>query len=526
MRILVAAVALASLAGCRCGGDPPRTGSGATATDALWALAPAGARGGLVASPRAMAMTERAVADMRGMLERVPELAPWRHELDELLRTELKIAGASLAELGLTAQKGLALFLVRDGIVAILPVADRARFLARAAGTPGGPGGVDRIRDVTCREVRGAHYACATSAALLDTLGEGDLGARLGTVGARGDVEVVGVELALGGPEPGQLAAVVQLARGAAVIRGTIRGAAPALVDRAGGAHRPRVDAARTAGFAIADVAALAGGAGAGGALDGVLRSLRGPLSITVPAGGPVLEAEQALADPAPVGALLERCPELLGPLGISATLTHEPPVTCRMTLPASSVQLDAWLDGDRLRLGRRDATPPTATAPAATPPSASRPIPLTPIGAELARGAWGVAFWGRGTMLRAAALPAAPPAPLAGDAILSIRALALISELGGAARREPDGALAFVLAVRTAFANPDHIVTKLTAISADEIVSGRAAAAARPIAEAAPGAPFASDFAAGEAGLLIPTAVMNAAVRYGVPALLRERRP
>jgi hypothetical protein len=521
MRILVATAALAGLvglAGCRCGGDPPRTGSGgaAAATDALWALAPAGARGGLVASPRAVAMAERAVADVRGMLERVPELAPWRRELDLVLQTELGIAGASLGELGLTATKGLALFLVRDGMVAILPVADRARFLARAAGVPGAGGAADRIGDATCREVRGAHYACATSAALLDTLGKGDLGARLAAVGARGDVELVGIELPLGGPEPGQLAAVVQLARGAAVIRGAVRGVAPALADRAAGAHRPRVDAARTAGFAVADVAALAGGADGGGALAGVLRSLRGPLSITVPAGGPVLEAEQALADPAPIGALLERCPELLGPLGIPATLTQGPPMTCRMTLPASSVQLDGWLDGDRLRLGRRDAAPPDA----------GPKIPLTPIGAELARGAWGVAFWGRGTLLRAAALPATTPAPLEGDAILSIRALALIAELGGAARREPDGALAFVLAVRTAFANPDAIVTKLTAISADEIVSGRAAAAARPIAEAAPGAPFASDFAAGEAGLLIPTAVMNAAVRYGLPALLRRRRP
>jgi len=483
----------------------------------------------LVASPRAVAMAERAVADVRGMLERVPELAPWRRRLDEELQAELGVQALSLAELGLTGARGLALFLVRDGMVAILPVADRGRFLARAAGIAGdGPEHIDRIGGATCREVRGA-YACATSAALLDTLGQGKLASELAAVGARGDVELVGIELPLGGAAPGRLAAVVQLERGAAVIRGVVRGVPPALADRVGPAHRPRTDPARSIGFAVADVPALAGSEAAGasasgeaasagmtgarGALDGVVRSLRGPLSIDVPAGA-LLEAEQALTDPAPLRVLLERCPELLEPLGIAATFADG---TCRMTLPASGLPLDGWIAEDALRLGRRGA--PSAGAPP--------PIPMTPIGAELARGAWGLAFWGRGTLLRAAALPAGPPGSLSDEDRLSIRALALLDELGAAVRREPDGdGLAFVIALRTAFANPDDVVARLLAISADDIVSGRAAAAARPIAEAAPGSPFAADFAAGELGLLIPTAMVNAATRYGLPALLRGRRP
>jgi hypothetical protein len=510
MRILVAAATIAALGGCRCRDAPPRAGSpdrGASAeTDALWALAPAGARGGLVASPRAVAMAERAVADVRGMLARVPELAPWRRELDDVLAAELGISAASLAELGLTGGKGLALFLVRDGMVAILPVADRGRFLARAAGIAGD--GADRIGGATCREVRGA-YACATSAALLDTLGAGDLAAQLAAVGARGDLELVGLELPLGGAAPGRLAAVVQLERGAAVVRGTIRGVAPALADRIRGAHRPRVEPARTVGFAVADVPALAGSAVANGPLDGVVRSLRGPLAIAVT--GPLLEAEQALADPAPVRALLERCPELLEPLGIAATVAD---ATCRLTLPAAGVALDAWIDRDLLRIGKR------------SPPAAGAPVPMTPIGAELARGAWGLALWGRGTLLRAASLRPDPPGALEGGEILSVRALALIDELGAGVRREGDDGLAFVLALRTAFANPDDVVAKLLAIPAGDIVSGRAAAAAGPIAEVAPGSPFAADFAAGELGLLIPTTMLNAVTRYGLPALLRRRRP
>ncbi len=527
MRILVAAAALAWLAGCRCGDDRPRPGGdrgAAAATDALWALAPAGARGGLVASPRAVAMLERAIADVRGMLARVDELAPWRRELDEVLALELGVRAASLDELGLTAARGLALFLVRDGMVAILPVADRGRFLARAAGVPaGGAERVDRNGGVACREVRGV-YACATSEALLETLGGGDLGAQLAAAGARGDLELVGIELPLGGPGPGRLAAVVQLERGAAVIRGAIRGVAPALAERVRGAHRPRVDPSRTAGFAVADVPALAGippagaapagdAAGAGapdrGSLDGVVRSLRGPLAITVPAGRAGLEAEQALADPPLMRALLERCPELLEPLGIAAAVAD---ASCRLTLPAASVALEAWIDGDMLRIGRRGAAPEGAA------------VPMTPIGAELARGAWGVAFWGRGTLLRAPGLPAGP-APLAGDAILAIRALALLDELGAGVRHDGEG-LAFVIALRTAFANPDDVVARLLAISADDLASGRAAAAAASIAGAAPGSPFAADHAAGELGLLIPTAIVNAAVRHGLPALLRRRRP
>lgn len=486
---------------------------GAAALDALWALAPAGARGGLVASPRAVAMAERAAQDVRGMLDRVAELAPWRRELDDVLRTELGIGAASLAELGLTADKGLALFLLRDGMVAILPVADRARFLARAAGIAGSGADPDRVGDAACREVRGV-YACATSAALLDSLGgSGGLAAELAAVGARGDIELVGIELALGGAAPGRIAAVIQLARGAAVIRGAVRGVDPALAARAAGAHRPRVDPARTSGFAIADVPALAGGAATAGPLDVVVRSLRGPLAITVPAGGATLEAEQVLADPAPARALLARCPELLEPFGIAAAREGaDGDAACRLTLPAAGLPLDAWIDGDLLRLGRRGATVTGA------------PIPMTPLGTELLSGAWGLALWGRGTLIRAAGLPAGS-GPLAGDAILSVRALALVHELGAGVRRDGADGLAFVLALRTAFANPDDVVAQLLALSADDLTSGRAAPTAKAIADAAPGAPLAADLAAGDLGLLIPTTVLNAAIRRGLPALLRRGR-
>ena len=516
MRIFVAMAAIAAALPACGKGDPPRPGSRGPAStaeaDALWALAPAGARGGLVASPRAVAMAEHAVADVRGMLAGVPELAAWRRDLDELIETELGISSGSLAELGLTGTKGLALFLVRDGMVAILPVADRAAFVARAHGSA--DGGVDRIGGVACKPVRGV-YACATAEALLDTLGRGDLAPRLAPLRARGDLELVGTELPLGGAAPGELAAVVQLERGAAVIRGAIRGAAPELAGRFAGAYPPRADTKRTAGFALADLPALVGDAPAtpigGTTLAEVARSLRGPLAIELPAGRLAIEARQALADPAPMRALVEGCPALAAALGIAAAAAGD---ACRVTLPTSAdLQVDAWIEDGALRLGDRHG------------PVAGEPVPMTPMGAELARGPWAHAFWGRGTLLHGVWPRVSPAGELPPEALVPLRALSLLAELGAGVRREGD-ALVFVVAVRTVFANPDDVVAKLLAIPVEDLASGRAGAAARQIAGAAPGAPFAADHAAGAGGLVIPATMLDAAVKLAVPALLRRRRP
>jgi hypothetical protein len=514
MRIFVAAAAIAALAGCSKKSEPPQPGSrGPESTadaDALWALAPAGARGGLVASPRAVTMAEHAVADLRAMLTGAADLAEWRQSLEELLATEVGISSASLAELGLTGAKGLALFLVRDGMVAILPVADRAAFLARANGSAGG--GVDRIGGYACKEVRGV-YACATAEPLLDTLGKGDLAARLAPIHARGDLELVGLELPLGGTAPGELTAVVQLERGAAVIRGALRGVAPALAARFVGAYTPRADQ-RTAGFALADLPALVGTAPetpfGGTTLAAVARSLRGALTIAVPAGHLAIDARQGLSDPAPMRALVDSCPALTESLGIAATVDAG---TCHMTLPIGDLRLDAWVETDALRIGQRGA------------PLTGAPVPMTPMGAELARGPWAHAFWGRGTLLHGSSLPVAPPgAQLSPASIISLRSLSLLSELGAGVRRDGD-ALVFVATARTVFANPDDIVAKLLAITAEDIAAGRAGPAAKQIADAAPAAPFAADDAAGEGGLIIPTTMLNAAMKLVVPALLRRGR-
>jgi hypothetical protein len=150
----------------------------------------------------------------------------------------------------------------------------------------------------------------------------------------------------------------------------------------------------------------------------------------------------------------------------------------------------------------------------------------MTPMGAELARGPWAHALWGRGALLGGTSLAMlSTDAERSPEALAPLRALSLLAELGAGVRRDGD-ALAFVVAVRTVFANPDEVVAKLLAIPGADLAAGRAADAARPIAEAAPASPFAADLAAGEGGLVIPSMMLSAAVRLGAPALLRRRRP
>jgi hypothetical protein len=81
------------------------------------------------------------------------------------------------------------------------------------------------------------------------------------------------------------------------------------------------------------------------------------------------------------------------------------------------------------------------------------------------------------------------------------------------------------VATVRTTFANPDDVIAKLAAITANDIAATRARALAEPIVRTAAGAPFAHDFAAGHAGLLVPTALAGQGVTMIVTGLMLMRQ-
>src|SRR5438309_11556171 len=141
-------VVVALLCGCKKDGVPA-SGPGPASTaelDALWAKAPAGAVGGLVVSPRALAMFEHAWRDVHGFLKSFPAFAPAEAEMAAGLAEIGLSPDFVLADLGLAPGKGLALFVVNNGedSVVLLPVVDRDKFLAKTKGTKGSDR-VDRV---------------------------------------------------------------------------------------------------------------------------------------------------------------------------------------------------------------------------------------------------------------------------------------------------------------------------------------------------------------------------------------------
>jgi hypothetical protein len=470
--------------------------------DALWALTPSGARGGIVLSGRGVAMVERGYAAVRTMIESVPDLAAAKAQLTEALQpfgTNL-----TLADFGFSPTKGAALFMMKDGMVAILPLVDRDKFLAKVHGTKGD---VDKVDTTTCKILR-EHYVCASEQSLLETIGNGSLQQHLV---ARGEIEIVGAELPFGTP-PMTVAAAIQLSRGAAVLRATVTHMPTEVANKLAQTATPKLDAAKTSGFALIDLRAwlpaseekLVGEATVAKAL----ASVEGLLSITTPAGQTVLNVEQPLNAVEPLATIVSNCAELPGAEAIHATSTGG---VCRFKAPGWDVELDMWIDGKTLRIGKQQQ-PVAAT------------VPVTPIGAELAKGPWSLLFWGRGTMLAGPPIPGVEAVDVPPESAMVIRLMALVTELGLGARQTGDK-VEIVATVRTIFSNPDDVVTKLAAITAKDIAATRARALAEPIARSAPSSPFAQDFAAGHAGLLVPTAVSGQLVSMVVSALMLMRQ-
>ena len=178
-------------------------------------------------------------------------------------------------------------------------------------------------------------------------------------------------------------------------------------------------------------------------------------------------------------------------------------------TAGCGRARAEAWVDtaAKELRLGAHRDQPATGATGASTA-----------IGRELATGDWTAVFWGRGSMLNSTGItPAAIPPPP--EAAAAIHAIALVDELGGGLRVDRDGVV-FRGVMRTVWANPPELATKLAAISGADIAAGIAIAPAAVLAATAPGTPFASDFAAGQGGLILPAAVLGLASAIVIPAL------
>jgi hypothetical protein len=475
--------------------------------DALWALAPRGAVGGGVVSPRGIAMLEGVFGSLQAMVNTAPDLPEHKRRLDEMLS---KLGGRwmSLAERGFAKDGGAALFFVGNDPIVVFSLADRDRFLAQFRGTKGPV--TDQVGAFVCKPLTGKRYTCGTSAEALGALGGGDLKARLAAVGARGDIEVAFAHPVL------EVGAVAQLERGAATFRGAakLKFGQDVLARFETPFARPRLAADRPTGFVLANLTKLFQDVPplplAGTTLDAVARSLDGPITVSTSSGSLGFDARQALTDPAPIRALLERCGEL-APAAVQATSAAG---ACKITIPVVQLEIEASVTDRTLRI--------------ATRPTPGKPVPMTALGSELAAGEWTMAAWGRGTIfgfdqpgLHAMIKDMPPPSE---RELALARAVAMVHELGLGVRLDGD-TVRFVLGVRTAFANPDVLVARLNALSTRQLFDGTATESMKRIAASRPKAPLAADLEAGAGGHAAfgaALAVLGAAV---VPLFLGDKK-
>lgn len=499
-------VAFLVISGCH---KDARTASPKDA-DALWALTPEGAQLGIVITPRGLAMVEHGWADLHAFVDKAPDLKPVAQLMDQQLAQLTGAPDFKLADYGLTSEKGGAVFVVGpQQVVMVVPLADRDKFLAKTHGTKGTDG--DTIDKATCKTVQNV-YACASSAELFGKLGKGKLRDKLD---ARGDIEIVAEGIP--GMPMKSAAGVVQLERGTAVVRGTFDGF-PKLAAF-GAPIKPVVDREHAAGFLAINVGTVLGGFPDVPIVTGVTaqqlaKSLAGPITMTVAAGDLAFDLRAPLSDSAPAQALIDHCNE-------AAPFMTTDKGICHFAFPDEPITFDMWIADDP---GKSPTGGKTLHLGMQHPPAPAS-VPLTPVGAELAEGAWNFVFWGRGSLY------AVPPRPLPADAganpmfHVGMRVFAMMNEMGFGVRL--DGTAIHVEGIlRTAWANPDDVVARLTAFDPADVFAGKGSAVTAGLPS---GAPLARDLTAGYGGLIVP-ALSLVAISSGVPAFYdtvqKSKRP
>lgn len=505
------AVVVFALSGCHKASDSPNAPARVVDTkeaDALWALAPDGAIVGMVAAPHAITMTEHAWLDIQTFIAAAPEFASVKAEMDAQL---VKLTGApslKLSDLGVSADHGAAMFVMgHDESISIISLADRDKFLAIAHGTKGAT--TDTIDKVICKTID-ARYVCASNEALFARLGKGNLAATLRLANARGDIEIAAADVPIAGGH-GKIAAVMQLDRGAVVVRGAVSGLPAMISSKLGPGSKPAVEVDHVSGFGVVDFGPLAKELPpqpliAGVTLAELGRAIGGPLTLAVPVGDIAFDVRMPLADPAPVQTLIDHCAEVPALAAVGAKIIDG---ACHVPIPNTQLQLDAWIDGKQLRIGKKGAKPSGQTAP------------MGKAGAEIATGEWAMALWGRGTMFDLSQIPGMPSGTdLPPQALFGIRAMAMLNELGFAVRIDGD-TVRFIATLRTGWANPDDVVAKLSAISPQDFLQSKTGPAAKAIADGAPSSPFAADYKAGYGGLMVPAALIGMLSAVAIPAFL-----
>jgi hypothetical protein len=491
-----------ALLGCKKTPESSSSGParGTNDADALWALAPEKLQAGFVLTPRALDMLEGGALRVQSLVQTAPDLAFVKGRLDELT-TQLGGPFKGLADLGIDKSRGIAWFIHESGepIVA-LPIADRAK-LGKLSGQDLGTD-PNKLGPMTCKPIN-TIAVCSQKPELLAGLGAAKVPASLAALGVRGDVEGVA--------HIGEISAAgtLQIERGEALAHVTFEGVPPTTALPVGGATgKPRVEPEHSVAFAITPVELFTQAVPptlplpGGGTTGDLFATVSGPVTVTIAAGSLTPDVRVPVSDPAPAQRVIDHCKEIIPP---DLFVETKEAGTCRFKVPQYSIELDLWTEAKEVRLGTKQPGP------------AGKTVALTPLAKEIADQGWTTAFWGRGTMFGATGFPAMANTSLPDQGAAMVRALSLLSEMGLAVRWEGKTASA-VFGFRTVYANPDDVVTKLLAIPPADIIAGKADAA-KAIAAAHPSSPFAGDFAAGQGGLMVPTAVIGMLAAVAIPA-------
>jgi hypothetical protein len=559
-------VALAA-GGCKKAAKSTHPAPIAPATDALWALAPAGTTLGVVVAPGTVPLLDAALAEVERSVERWPNV---KAELAELRARALPevFDPAARSRVGLDVARGVALFMNTPGELAlVLPVVDRAAFRQRAGGAVEDAGGVATDVGVMggfrCRDVAG-HYACAPTDEMLAAMGQSDaLARRIASrpPGLRGAIEVE-VDVAGMGPAASEdvvgifsgrtmVRAAVQLARGALTVRahtdGTFTDLDVEAAAQADGTLARRLLEARPSGFArvshpallqsVAGMVALAG-MGMGIAFDTeALEELTGEV-VLAGAGGDLFDVSVQLGArngkrlqplvvqlcqaagnaglPVPVRMEGERCmlrvePEVAVQLGASPGETFERAV--EIGVGTSDVALEL-----RVTVGGQGA-----------PAGAD----LSPLGRELLAEPWQAAVWGHGMALRGFRYaPRLFPAVMqrmradegkefATGMTAALWFLAQVAELGVGLSARPDGTHA-VLHVGTHWANPPEVVREFHELLDRLFAGGEVDADLAALARRHPRTALGRSYQNGPNGMLSVAMIAGMAAGVGIPAFMQ----
>jgi hypothetical protein len=239
---------------------------------------------------------------------------------------------------------------------------------------------------------------------------------------------------------------------------------------------------------------------------DAIARTVAGAVTVKTDAGSTVIDARVPLSDPGPAKAFLEQC-NAFPPLQQLGATTQDG--VCHVAVPQMLTELDAWIEGKELRIGKRGA------------PASTTRTSLSPAALELAGQPWAMLFYGRGTIFATPQLPLMQIGDVPDLAAQYVRTFSLINELGIGARMDGD-TMRIAVIVRTAWANPDDVIAKLRAIPLEDVISGKANEAAKAIAAGAKGSPFAQDMEAGFTGLMVPTAALGMMAAIAIPAFMQ----